>query len=57
MYNFQRIGRIPALGADGGVGSSSLMLWEGFSPFLGYKTGIINELQRFFILGYFQLRL
>ena len=44
MCNFSRnsLSRISTLGADGGVGPSSLMLQGGFSPFLGYKTGMIN---------------
>ena len=50
------LNRISALGADGGAEASSLSLREMYySPFLVYKTSIIDILQRLFILGgYFQ---
>lgn len=54
MCNFSRsnLSRISALDAGGGAGASSLSLREMYySPFLVYKTSIIDILQRLFILG------
>lgn len=49
------LGRIPALGADGGVGTSSLMLQGGF--LLSGLQDWNDKLQKILHLGHFQLRL
>lgn len=49
-----RLSRISALSAEGGAIASSLGLREiYYSPFLIYKTRVINMPQRFFILRYY----
>lgn len=47
FFSRNSLSRISALGVDGGARASSLSLWGNYcSPFLVYKTSVINILHR-----------